>query len=108
MPRLIATLPLLLLAACQQPAQAPANEMAANASESMGSMDDNMVMTGDPDRDFATMMTGHHQSAITMAKTELESGKDPAMRALAERIIAAQEKEIAEMESYLAKAKPAS
>ncbi len=58
--------------------------------------------TGNPDRDFAQMMIVHHQGAIDMAKTELEYGKDPEMRKLAEEVIAAQEKEIAFMKAWLA------
>jgi uncharacterized protein (DUF305 family) len=58
--------------------------------------------TGKPDRDFVLMMIPHHQGAIEMAKVELEHGADPAIRALAEAIIAAQEKEIADMQAWLA------
>lgn len=59
--------------------------------------------TGNPDRDFARMMIAHHRGAIDMARTELEYGTDPDMRQLAEDVIAAQVKEIAFMESWLAK-----
>jgi len=56
-----------------------------------------MKMTGDPDRDFAEMMIVHHQGAIDMAKAELASGKDTAIRSMASGIVAAQDGEIAEM-----------
>lgn len=60
-----------------------------------------ITMTGKPDRDFALMMIAHHQGAIDMAKVELQYGKEPELKALAERIIAAQEKEIAQMLDWL-------
>ena len=44
-----------------------------------------MPMSGDPDRDFATMMIPHHPGAIDMARIELESGKDPQLREMARR-----------------------
>lgn len=55
----------------------------------------------DPDKAFAEGMTAHHQGAIEMAKTELQYGKDPEMRALAEAIIKAQQPEIDQMQSWL-------
>ena len=57
--------------------------------------------TGDADRDFARMMVPHHQGAIDMSQMELQSGKDPKMRAMAKRIIDAQKKEIREFEQWL-------
>ncbi|WP_410010631.1 DUF305 domain-containing protein [Phyllobacterium zundukense] len=59
--------------------------------------------TGNADKDFVSGMIAHHQGAIDMAKVELEYGKDPEIRKLAETIIAAQESEINQMKDWLAK-----
>ena len=44
--------------------------------------------TGNPDRDFVTMMIPHHQGAIDMAKAILLYGKDEQLKRLAQEIIA--------------------
>lgn len=64
-----------------------------------------MQMTGDTDKDFAMMMKMHHQQGVAMAQMELAHGKSPAMKAMARQIIAAQKKEIARFEQWLAKQK---
>ena len=66
---------------------------------------ESMKMSGDIDRDFAMMMKMHHQGAIDMAQMELKSGKDAKMKAMAKRIIEAQQKEIKEFDAWLAKGK---
>ncbi len=51
-------------------------------------------MTGDPDRDFASMMAEHHMSAVAMAKLELKYGKNPELLKLSKNIIKSQSEEI--------------
>ncbi len=60
-------------------------------------------MTGDPDRDLVAMMMPHHQGAIDMARIYLRDGRDPDIRRMAEKIIADQEREIAEFKAWQAK-----
>jgi len=83
--------------------------MSANHMEMMRKMEDmnktmmGAPMTGDPDRDFVTMMMLHHQGAIDMARVYLRDGKDPAIRKIAQKIIADQEREIRDFKAWLAK-----
>lgn len=53
------------------------------------------------DQKFIEMMVPHHQGAVEMSKVELSDGKYPELKALAQRIITAQEKEIAAMRDHL-------
>ncbi len=53
------------------------------------------------DKAFLEMMIPHHVGAIEMAKAEQAEGGDPELKALAQRIIDAQEREIDEMREHL-------
>ena len=57
-------------------------------------------VTGNPDHDFVAMMIPHHQGAVAMAQFELAHGTDPAMRKLAQDVVASQKKEIADMKAW--------
>jgi len=96
------------------PSTAGASSMSGGAADmkSMdmkGMMKDNndkmssMKTTGNTDVDFAMMMRIHHLGAIDMAQVELRDGKDPQMKKMAKAIIAAQKKEIAQFDKFLAK-----
>jgi len=64
-----------------------------------------MSMSGDIDKDFAMMMKLHHQQAVNMAEMQLAHGKSAEMKTMAKQIIAAQKKEIAQFDKWLAKQK---
>jgi uncharacterized protein (DUF305 family) len=50
---------------------------------------------------WLTMMITHHQGAVTMSQTELTAGASTDAKALATKIITAQNAEIAEMKKLL-------
>ena len=59
------------------------------------------IMADDPDVAFACGMIPHHQGAINMAEVELEHGDDQTMKDMAQMIIDAQTKEIAELTTWI-------
>jgi uncharacterized protein (DUF305 family) len=81
----------------------PSTKAFMEASQKMHA-DMAITYTGDPDRDFMAGMVPHHEGAVAMAKIVLAQGKDPEVRKLAQDVLAAQEREIAQMKTWLAKA----
>jgi uncharacterized protein (DUF305 family) len=75
----------------------------------MGMSEAEMGMDMDPaeldnarpfDRAFIDAMVPHHQGAVAMAKQLIKSGEQPALRKMAQDIIDAQTKEIAQMREW--------
>ncbi len=83
-------------------AVSPADKAMMSGMKSMQQAMDHAPVDGDPDHDFVSMMTPHHQGAIDMAQVELRYGRDPELRRLARDVIAAQKHEIAEMDRWAA------
>ena len=76
----------------------------ADLMDGMATMNRDMMAGGtakDIDVAFVCSMIPHHRGAIDMAKAELAHGDDPWVKALAEGVVAAQEKEVADMLKWL-------
>lgn len=64
-------------------------------------MDDSMLMSAKPfERMFIDMMIPHHQGAIRMARIQIAKGENPQLRKLSQAVIAAQSKEIQDMNAW--------
>lgn len=80
-------------------------------AESMMSMEKMMkaqdirVLAEDSDVTFAQLLIDHHQSALEMARAELDYGDDPMIRQMASKMIEDQRKEIMELQDWLIKNK---
>ena len=79
-------------------------DMKAHMMKSMQSMQ-SMTMTGDTDKDFASMMRMHHQCGVEMAQMQVANGKNAQLNTMAKKIIVSQKKEIAQFDTWIAKNK---
>ncbi|BBP02961.1 hypothetical protein TPL01_32840 [Sulfuriferula plumbiphila] len=59
-------------------------------------------VTGNTDFDFAMMARMQRQAELDIAKAELEHGKEPMLRSMANRIIESQKNEIKQLDQWLA------
>lgn len=75
----------------------------AQASKMNGHQCMTMHHSKDADANFIRDMIPHHQMAVDMAEKELKNGKDPKAREMAEKILDAQKREIADMQKWLSK-----
>lgn len=83
----------------------PASTTAYRKAATQMHLDMAIAYTGDADRDFAAVLAAHRRGAIALAKIQLQHGKDPEMRRLAEDVLAADEQTIARMHAWESKHK---
>jgi uncharacterized protein (DUF305 family) len=85
--------------AARQPSGSSGELMTAmtNMMQDMKSME----KTGDPDHDFAMMMSRHHQGATDMANIELSMGTDLALQRMARKILEDSRKEADELRNFV-------
>lgn len=85
-----------------QTPHAPSTQGYRQANETMHRNMD-IAFSGNSDVDFVRSMIPHHQGAIDMAKVALQHAKDEQIRKWATDVIREQEREIAEMQTWLKK-----
>ena len=92
----------LLLAGCGAQAAGHSSEHGAGHSTEHSAAPEGATDHVEVDVAFASGMVVHHQGALAMAQDALQRASTPEVRALAERVVAAQQPEIDEMEGWLA------
>lgn len=82
----------------------PADPFTSKMKASMDDVMKNMPKSvANPDMNFNMLMTVHHQSAVDMAKAELAHGKDTKLKEMAQLMVDAQQKEIADFKAWHSK-----
>ena len=82
-------------------AGAPASSTSMPAEHGAGAA--SPVAGAELDKAFVAAMLPHHQAAVDMAKVVVSRGTNPQVKAIAQRVIAAQEKEIATLRAAAAR-----
>ena len=75
-------------------------ELQKSMSSAMDQMK-SMQISGDVDKDFATMMMHHHEHGVAMAKMEVEHGMSSKLKQMAQKSITKQTQEIKELKNWL-------
>lgn len=89
--------------AATNPQDAPSTKAMEEAIKKMDDAMKAVDYTGNPDVDFVAKMIPHHEGAINMAKVELQYGKNPRIRRLAEIIVKSQGAQVVKMRDWLRK-----
>lgn len=69
--------------------------------ENMSSRADQLLLRGNLEKDFVTLMLTHHRSAIDMANIEMQVGNQATAKELAAEIIKDQEAEVEKLKQWL-------
>ncbi len=80
------------------------NELGETMKAMMGKIN-SMPMAGNTDKDYVMMMIPHHEAAVQMAEQEIGHGKLAALKIMAQKMIADQNKEIEQFTTWQAKQK---
>lgn len=75
-------------------------EMEKKIQQMKDDMDNNMKMTGNFDRDFASLMSLHHKHGQDLAETQIKYGKDPELKKYAKEIAEQQKQELKQLEEF--------
>jgi uncharacterized protein (DUF305 family) len=86
--------------------EAPSTTDYKAATEKTTNATEELPYSGNADHDFVTGMLPHQQGVVDIAKVELQYGKDPALRKLAQSILDTQQSQMAELQQWQAQHPP--